>query len=239
MEVQHEVLDPAHEVRKRRRPRILLIHGWGERAVDLGAFVQPLVDRGFQVVGVDLPAHGDKSRGKTNIFEMANAVHGIADQLGGIHAVISRSMGGLVTMVALSDGLELKSVALLAPASNAGQAFEVFSESFSLPHKAVVGLREHIDRRFGPNVWKRLDGTSLARYFRVPALVVHDRDDDQIHLSDSEALAAAWPGSRFVITSELGHSRISRDPRVIDTVCNFLSETVEPISAELASNMTN
>src|SRR5687768_13117485 len=40
-------------------PAVLLVHGWGERAASLGAFVAPLVGAGFRVVGVDLPGHGE------------------------------------------------------------------------------------------------------------------------------------------------------------------------------------
>src|SRR5262245_14171103 len=39
-------------------PRILLVHGWGGRGGQLGAFVEPLVARGFSVVWFDGPAHG-------------------------------------------------------------------------------------------------------------------------------------------------------------------------------------
>jgi hypothetical protein len=39
-------------------PRILLVHGWGGRGGQLGAFVEPLVSRGFSVTAFDGPAHG-------------------------------------------------------------------------------------------------------------------------------------------------------------------------------------
>ncbi|MCH2108975.1 MAG: hypothetical protein MK135_06570 [Polyangiaceae bacterium] len=45
-------------------PQILLVHGWGGAGVQMAAFVDPLVERGYSVVVVDLPAHGG-SEGRT------------------------------------------------------------------------------------------------------------------------------------------------------------------------------
>ncbi len=43
-------------------PRVLLVHGWGGRGAQLGAFVEPLVSRGFSVVAFDAPGHGASRR---------------------------------------------------------------------------------------------------------------------------------------------------------------------------------
>src|SRR5256885_6876846 len=37
-------------------PTVLLVHGWGERAARLGAYVEPLAGPGMRVVGVTMPA---------------------------------------------------------------------------------------------------------------------------------------------------------------------------------------
>src|SRR5688572_2988678 len=39
-------------------PTILLVHGWGERASAMGAFIAPLTSAGYRVVAIDLPGHG-------------------------------------------------------------------------------------------------------------------------------------------------------------------------------------
>src|SRR6218665_1552468 len=39
-------------------PKVVLLHGWGGRATQLGPFIQPLLDAGFQVHALDLPGHG-------------------------------------------------------------------------------------------------------------------------------------------------------------------------------------
>ena len=44
-------------------PAVLLVHGWGERASAIGVFIRPLTERGFRVIGVDLPGHGRSPAG--------------------------------------------------------------------------------------------------------------------------------------------------------------------------------
>lgn len=214
-------------------PTVLLVHGWGEHGASLGGFIAPLVDAGYRVVGIDLPGHGATSRGRTNIFELAGAVWGVANELGGIQSVIAHSMGGYVTTVALSQGLLAESVVMIAPATSVQNALVKFGSMFMLPPRSIRGLRADIQRRFGDDVWTRLDGPALARNFKVPALIVHDSDDPQVDLSESEELAAAWPGARLVTTSGLGHTHILRAPEVLGWTTRFLAGSADPFTPEL------
>ena len=209
-------------------PTVLLVHGWGERGAALGAFVTPLVDAGFRVVGVDLPGHGRTSSGRIDIFTISATLRGLADRLGGIDAVIGHSMGGYNAAVAISEGLNVRAAVLLAPASDVGHMMAKFEAAFGLPARATSGLRAHIERRFGDDVWERLDVRSHATGFEVPALIVHDREDPQIDASESEALAAAWPSARTLLTNGLGHDKGTRDPEVIAAVSRFLVENLQP-----------
>jgi pimeloyl-ACP methyl ester carboxylesterase len=216
-------------------PTVLLVHGWGETAATMGGFVEPLVRAGFRVVGVDLPGHGAGYGGRTDIFELARTVRTIAERAGGLHGVIAHSMGGYVTTVALSEGLQLDRVVLIAPASDVDHVMTKFEKLFALPPRAVAGLRADIRRRFGSGVWERLNVRKHARRFTTPVLIVHDRDDDQIDVSESEALAAVWPSARTFFTTGLGHDRPTRDPDVIGAATSFLMETTPVERRELVS----
>ncbi|MDQ3916813.1 MAG: alpha/beta hydrolase [Actinomycetota bacterium] len=203
-------------------PAIVLAHGWGERAASLGALIAPLVASGYRVVGVDFPAHGASSGGRTDGFEVAAAIRGVCDSIGGAHVIVAHSMAALASMYAVTHGLPVDALVLLAPSTRLDHALERFSEIFALPPNAQAGLKQTIDRRYGPDVWERLSGHVLARTMDVPALIVHDCDDPQVALEDAEELAAAWPEARLVTTDGLGHGRILRDGHVIDEVVSFL-----------------
>jgi pimeloyl-ACP methyl ester carboxylesterase len=204
-------------------PTVLLVHGWGESAAGLGSFIEPFVSSGYRVVGIDMPAHGASTQVETNLFEESSVLRGIAAQLGDVHAVIAHSIGGAVTTIALSEGLEVDRVVLIAPVSNVHHAIEKFTFLFQLPPKAVEGLRATIERRFGGTIWDRLDSPALARTLTTPALIVHDGDDPQVELADSEILADAWPDAHLITTEGLGHANLLRDPSVIQHVEEFVT----------------
>ncbi len=206
-------------------PAIVLIHGWGERAASLGALIAPLTAAGFRVTGIDLPGHGDSVAAQPNAYVIANAIREVTQKLGGVQAVVAHSLGAHATMVALRDGLDVASVVLISPSSRLDHALDRFEDMLALPPRAKRGLKLTIERRFGENVWDDLAGSNLIRDVNVPALIIHDREDPQVALEDSELLADAWSGARLLTTETLGHGRILRDEHVIDETVAFLVKT--------------
>jgi pimeloyl-ACP methyl ester carboxylesterase len=204
-------------------PTIVLVHGWGETAASLGSFIEPFVSSGYRVVGVDMPAHGASTQVETDLYEASSVLRGVVAQLGDVHAVVAHSIGGAVTTIALDEGLDVERVVLIAPVSDVHHTIDKFAFLFQLPEKAVQGLRATIERRFGDDVWERLDYPTLARSFTTPALIIHDRDDPQVDLADAEVLAAAWPGAHLVTTDGLGHHNLLRDAGVIQHVQEFVT----------------
>jgi pimeloyl-ACP methyl ester carboxylesterase len=216
-------------------PTVLLVHGWGERAASLGALITPLTSAGYRVVGIDMPGHGDSAHitAQPNLYVAAETIQDVADQLGGVSAVIGHSVGGHSTMMALKNGLQVDSVVLLSPSSHLGHALTRFEEMLSLPSRATAGLRRTIERRFGENIWEGTQGSELIRDVDTPALIVHDRDDPQVPLEDSEYLVSSWPSATLITTDSLGHGRILRDENVIANAVSFIDRSRVPAGKQL------
>ena len=207
-----------------RGPAVLLVHGWGDSARNMGAFLSPLADAGYRAIAVDLPSHGATSGGQTDAPRIAAAIRGVANRIGPLHAVIAHSMGAHGTMVALRDGLSVERVFLLAPAVRLDSAVAPFAEMFSLPARAVTGLRAEIERRYGTNVWSEYAADRLVRDVRIPALILHDPDDHQVPFRDAQTLVRAWPSARLEEVPGVGHIGILRDPQVVARAIAFLEE---------------
>lgn len=218
---------------------ILLVHGWGERAAGLGAFIEPLIGAGYRVLGIDLPAHGDSPGSRTNLIRAGSVVREIAEGVDAA-AVIGHSMGGNCVLWALRHGLELQRVALLAPNVDLWGATEEFQRLAELPERTMRGLRRAIEWRFGKNVWLELDGVELARGLEVPGLVVHDPADPQVPYEGSERLVSVWPNAKLVTTEGLDHGKVTRDAGVVRVVVDFLtaesSRTVVDVRSSRAGN---
>ena len=212
-------------------PRILLVHGWGGRGAQLGAFVEPLVASGFSVAWFDGPAHGASEGRLATIPEMARAVHGVVAALGPIRGIVAHSGGGVVSAWAirrwLLDGfVDLpEAIALIAPPA----AFRGYLERFAEACGLSAAARARLDRRLTARAGTPTEAFDLPRFaadLPTAALVVHDREDAEVRWAEGAAVADAWPGAELVTTQGLGHRRILRERAVVARVTAFLAERV-------------
>ncbi|HVL33453.1 MAG TPA: alpha/beta hydrolase family protein [Actinomycetota bacterium] len=208
-------------------PLVVLVHGWGERAASLGGFIAPLTQAGFRVLGFDLPAHGASTGQMSNPLDAAEALREVADRSGGAHAVIAHSLGATAALSAMREGLAVKRAILLAPNVHVTSALGTFQTMFGLPDAAMVGLKRTIERRFGSDIWRYIDGDSLAKDLEIPGVVFHDPGDPLVPFAGSEKLVRAWAGSKLIPAAGLGHGAITRDPAVIEAAVAFVTSEVE------------
>ncbi len=206
-------------------PKVLLVHGWAGRGLQLGAFSEPLVEAGFEVVAYDAPGHGRSSGGRSSLPEMAEAVTAMVRHLGGVAGIVAHSLGASATTVALGRPGTPPQVGRLAYLSPAVDMFHVthrFADLTGFTRPVVARMRSGLEHRFA-TPWSDFQGLRIAPAMTCPLLVVHDRDDREIAHSESEALARSWPGARLETTSGLGHRRILRDTGVVGGILGFLS----------------
>jgi pimeloyl-ACP methyl ester carboxylesterase len=85
-------------------PPLLLIHGIG-MCKEVWRPVTPLVAREREVIAVDLPGFGQSPRGPSTVLGLADAVAGLADELGldGWH-VAGNSLGGGIALALGASG---------------------------------------------------------------------------------------------------------------------------------------
>jgi predicted alpha/beta hydrolase family esterase len=209
------------------RGTVLLVHGWEGRASQLGAFVRPLVEQGFTVVGADAPAHGLSPGDSIDLPRYADVVRAVAEDAGGVRAVVGHSFGCAAAVLAIADGLDVDAAVLVAPPASLDRFATEFARMVGLTKATEAIFRARLEERFGKEWWRTyaLD-TRVRSLDDVAALVVHDAGDAEIPVAEAEALANAWPGAELVVTEGLGHRRILRDDAVVDGAARFLHERV-------------
>jgi pimeloyl-ACP methyl ester carboxylesterase len=57
---------------------------------------------------------------------------------------------------------------------------------------------------------------------KVPALIVHDRHDAEVPVTDARVIADHWPGARYLEVDVGGHRRMLKAPEVIEAVAAFV-----------------
>jgi pimeloyl-ACP methyl ester carboxylesterase len=204
-------------------PRVLLVHGWGGRGSQLGAFVAPLVDRGFEVVGFDAPGHGDSDGRRSSVPEMAVAVGDVALELGPLHAVVAHSLGTTATTIALARGTSIGRCVFVAPPTELPYFTRGFCELLGFGAGTARKMQQRVERRFGVR-FDELQASRLAGDIHKPLLIVHDRDDGEVPLAHAEELARAWRDARLVTTRGLGHRAILLDPQIVRYAADFVAE---------------
>jgi hypothetical protein len=214
-------------------PRVLLVHGWGGRGAQLGAFVEPFVASGFSVACFDGPAHGASEDRQATFPELAAALRGVAAAVGPVRGIVAHSGGGPVSGWAirrwLLDGYVdvPEAIVLIAPPADFRGYLERFADAGGLTASARDRLHRRLETRIGVAP-EAFDLPRFAADLPPSALVVHDGTDAEVRWAEGAAVAAAWPGAELVTTQGLGHRRILRDPGVVARVTAFLSARLAP-----------
>jgi len=203
-------------------PAVLLVHGWGGRATQMRRFVFHLAAAGYRVIAYDQPAHGLSDGRLTGLPEFADVLAEVARHHGNVKAVISHSLGGPATAIALARGLAAERAVLISPPSDLVGYSRRFARWLAIPERVRRAMQAAIEERFGIR-WSDLEIARIAPRLRAGALVIHDRQDTQVPWQQGAALAQHWPGARLLTTRGLGHGRILEDDQVARAAVDFIT----------------
>ena len=200
---------------------VLLMHGWESRATQLYRLVQPLLDQGYKVIGLDGPAHGESEGSKANPVMFAKAIKLLNEHEGPFEAMIGHSMGGSSVAISLSEGVDVSKVVLISSPSSILTVLQRFSR--------FIGLSEDVSHRFIRSVShhagqeaKHLDVPKLLANSDASVLVIHDEQDIEIPFEEGTRIAELVPQAKLITTNDLGHRKIVSDANVSEQIADFL-----------------
>lgn len=205
--------------------KVLLLHGFSSNCHNFENYVQPLVQKGYEVLAFDAPAHG-ASAGKTvNALEYAEMIGEVVRRYGPIQSFIAHSFGGLAICLAMETMPhdEHTKMVLIAPATETTTAIESAFRIIGINNSTLrTALEDIIFTKSG----QKADWFSIRRAMhniRATVLWVHDRDDDVTPFHDAARVKDDNHSNvKFVITNGLGHRKIYRDAHVKKQIVDFL-----------------
>ena len=204
-------------------PLIMLVHGWTGRGSQMGAFAEPLLKAGFRVLAFDNHAHDRTPGNSTHIFIQSAVQRAIAEKFGPIYAIVAHSFGGMVTPYSLSQGMQTQKVVCISPPSHFDFLLARFTTSLRLPKGIQNYMVNRFKKEYGDDLVERVSSTNTSKTLgHIPALIIHDEDDQDVLISEAEQLHQAWPNSLLKRTQRLGHRRILYNAQVIENTINFL-----------------
>jgi pimeloyl-ACP methyl ester carboxylesterase len=145
--------------------------------------------------------------------------------------VIAHSFGGVVTTMAVEHGLDTSAVVLIAAPSSVEDVITRFGDLAGVHGASMRAFRDGIERLTGMRI-SEIETFERVAGIRVPALIVHDRDDREVPFRDAERLAERWPRATLIATRGFGHRRILKNEEIIRRAVEFLSRLGLPLMNE-------
>jgi len=204
--------------------KILLIHGWGGRALQLAGIAQHLSQQGMQVLAFDAPGHGKAQGNETTLFEFEDVIHSLDRKYGPFQAVVAHAFGVLAAALAIRNGLKVNAMVAISSPTNMEFLFQDYCRSLDLDRVIREGVRKKFLQRFGKDLWQRMSAVNNLSNFALPMLILHDKEDHQVPWSQSQELSHASPYAKLKPSSGLGHVNILRDPEIHHQIESFLKE---------------
>ncbi len=202
-------------------PSILLAHGWNGRGIQLHHFIEPLMRRGYSVIGYDAPGHG-VSQGKTSsYFEFTDTIRTLLTSSSGykIQGVIAHSLGASATVNSIAKENQPLEAVLIDPALRLAEVLNSFFQHLGVPTHIYHRLIQEYENQFGYDM-QRDNPAHLLTEIHSEILIVHDKHDPTIPYTDSRELSNEFQNIALHTTEGLGHKRILTDESVVDFIVN-------------------
>jgi pimeloyl-ACP methyl ester carboxylesterase len=209
--------------------KVALIHGWGSYALSMACLINPLRDSGYDVITFDSRAHGESPGRQSTLPEFVNILDTVVSRLGPVDAALAHSFGSVVITSWISESTRLgqpelvKKLILVSSPKGMKEIVERFSIFLNLPSLHRTFLIKQVEKV----TMQPIDALAVTQFLKqrkVKVLLVHDRDDPHVPITDSQQIVEAIDDGELMVTSGLGHTRILCDDVVVQRVVSFLDD---------------
>lgn len=205
--------------------RLMLIHGWEGQAGNFSSMVPALLEAGFTIYAFDGPSHGFSSTGPTSLFEFTDLV-GVLLREYRPQALISHSFGGVAATYALHSNpdISVDRYALITTPDKFSQRIQAVVDQVGVTEKVRDRLVDRLELEI-PIAVNEVNVSSFVKSVDVEkALIIHDKNDRVIPISQSKNVYENWPACEFMEVEGTGHFKILSDTSVINSLLDFLNE---------------
>lgn len=204
--------------------KALILHGFESSVVNFEQYITPLIQKGYEVLAFDAPAHGVSSGTTITVELYKDLVIHISNTYGPVQAYIAHSFGGLTLGLALE---EIKTdaadkVVLIAPVAEMTYAVKQFFQLLKLDTDVQLAF-EKIIIQIGGHRSDWYSWNRMADHIQAKVLYVQDKDDLLTPFQVMEPIMRKnLPNFHFRISEGLGHRKIYRDEQTVKAIIDFL-----------------
>ncbi|WP_109437458.1 alpha/beta fold hydrolase [Aquimarina sp. AU119] len=205
------------------KKKILLVHGWSGSGTQLSKIADALIAKGYSTISFDAPAHGDSPGKRTMLPHFIETIYQLEEMYGPFEAAIGHSLGGMSLLRATKYGLQIKKLVIIGTANSITAITKNFAKNLQLNKKVARLLKAYFDKRYGEDL-DNYSGAISASGVNIPTLVVHDKNDVDVHYSAAYEINDNLTNGKLLITEQLGHRKILGTLEVISKIENFILE---------------
>jgi alpha-beta hydrolase superfamily lysophospholipase len=205
--------------------KVLIIHGFRSYSYKFEKYITPLRKEGFEVIAFDAPAHGISGGSKINALIYKRMLLEADAKFGPFFGWIGHSLGGLAASLAFEElkNKETKKLVLIAPATETEHAIQGFFSLLKVDDQVQQAFRQLLREITGKDV-SYFSVRRMVNENIVPVLWVHDRQDTICPFEDVKpVIDKKLQHIQFLITEQLGHSKVYKDNKVCKEIIGFLS----------------
>ena len=206
---------------------VFLVHGWEGQAGNLTGLVDLLLEKKYQVMAFDAPAHGKSSKGKTNMFEFTEFVS-IMFKKYQPDVIISHCMGSVTTAGVLrrNSDIHIKQWFLVTAPYSFKNTIKEVSNFFALTHRTTNKLIKMAEKDAGENIEMLNMKTYCGNLKNVSeALIVHSKKDKVLPIALARKVHKDFPLSELIELEDLGHYSILWSDELKEIISTRLKQT--------------
>ena len=207
---------------------ILICHGFSSYAYKFEKYILPLKKEGFTVMAFDAPAHGSSDGKIINAFIYQRAILQIEKKFGPIYGIMGHSLGGLAASLAFEafSNNQNRKLVLVAPATETQRALDNFFTIIPLDEKVKQSFEQLISEIADQPI-SYYSASRVVKKIQANVLWVHDKQDPICPFEDVKpVISLNLPHVKFLITEELGHSKVYKDNKICSEIVHFFSGRV-------------
>jgi len=189
---------------------VFLVHGWEGQAGNLTGLVDLLLQKGYQVMAFDAPAHGKSSRGKTNMFEFTEFVSIMFKEYQP-DVIISHSLGSVTAAGVLrrNRDIHIKQWIIVTAPHNFKDKMKEVSDFLGVTNRTMSRLKKMVEKDAGEGI----DMLNMKEYCGnlknvSEALIVHSKEDKVLSIDLARKVHKDFPLSKLIELDGLGHYTI-------------------------------
>lgn len=205
--------------------KVLILHGFGSAAHNFNSYILAMLEKGYQVLAFDAPAHGNSEGNTINAMQYCEMIEKVISFYGPINSFIAHSFGGIALSLAMEKTAHDKNtkIVFIAPATETTTAIDSAFKLLCIDDETVRAEFDRVifEKSGHPPRWFSIK--RAMKNIKATILWIHDEEDDITPLKDAlQVKKEGYINIEFVITKGLGHRQIYRDTTIQNKIAGFL-----------------